>query len=261
MSDSVEFEVVDGTAWLRLNRPAALNALDDDMRGLMETRLADIEADRSIRALTITGAGKAFCAGSDIRELGGMDAHASIALSNRIEAFHDRLRRLPVPVVAAINGACLGGGLELALACDLRVASASAKLGLPEPRLGLMTGGGGLPRLARLIGSGPARHLALTGEIIDAARALELHVVGRVFQPDDFARGVADFVAGFARLSPFALSRIKRTMIAAEEHSLTTALAEEARGCAACVAGPDIDEGVSAFTGKRAPRFDRNRAG
>ncbi len=260
MQDSITFKKTDGVAWIRLNRPEALNALNQQMRDLMEDAIDSVALDTSLHAVVVTGNGKAFCAGADIAEFESMGSRAAVKLSQGIGAFHDRLARLPVPVVAAINGHCLGGGLELALACDIRVASSAAKFGFPEPRLGLITGSGGLPRLARLIGTGPARFMALTAEIVPAARAYDLGILGKVFPTDDFETELAGLLTQLSVLSPFALTQIKLAMIATEETSLTSAITEEARRSAACMEGPDIGEGIKAFAEKRSPRFTRSNA-
>ncbi len=255
LSPSVLLDVRDGSAWLRLNRPHASNAIDNDMRAALWAALDAIEGNRELRCVIVTGAGKAFAAGSDVRELGELSPAQSVALSEKIEAFHRRLAALPVPVIAAVNGWCLGGGFELALACDIRIASEKARFGLPETTLGIVPGGGGIPRLTRIAGPGVARHLCLSAEIIDARTAYEYGIVTGLTAPEALERKAAEMAARIATLSPSAIVQCKRALDVAGAASLNSAIAAEAQACALCFATEDQKEGFAAFHGKRPARF------
>lgn len=254
MNQSVIVESKERAIWLRLNRPQASNAINDEMRSALWAALAEIESNRELRALVITGEGKAFAAGSDVRELAALTPAESVALSERIAAFHHRLARLPIPVIAAVNGWCLGGGFELALACDLRVASEKARFGLPEPSLGLVSGGGGIPRLARLVGPGIAGHLCLSAEIVDAETALSYGIVSKVVAPDALHDYVRELTGKIATLAPLAVAQAKR-VLSAGAADLEAAVALEAQACALCVATEDWKEGAAAFLDKRPSAF------
>lgn len=258
--DVVDFAVDGAVATLRINRPRSANALSAEVRQQLMRCVERLEAMPRVRAVILTGAGeKVFAAGSDIREMLPMTATQSVALSESIGRLAARLAALPQPVVCAVNGWCLGGGLELALACDIRIAADHARFGLPEARIGIMTGGGGLPRLARIVGGGAMRALALTGDVIDARRAYELGLVWLVCERAklmDEARALAGRIAS---LSPVALAQIKRTIAAVESADLDSGIRAEAQACAVCFTSDDKVEGMRAFLEKRPPDFRADR--
>lgn len=259
-TDGVDFAVDGAVATIRINRPRAANALSADVRERLLACVERLEAMPRVRAVILTGAGeKVFAAGSDIREMLPMTASQSVALSESIQRLASRLAALPQPVVCAVNGWCLGGGLELALACDIRIAADHARFGLPEARIGIMTGGGGLPRLVRIVGGGAARAMALTGDVIDARRAHELGLVWLVCERSkllDEARALAGRIAS---LSPVALAQIKRTMAVVENADLASGIRAEAQACAVCFTSDDKAEGMQAFLEKRQPDFRGDR--
>lgn len=186
----VQSKVAGPVAILTLNRPEAHNALNFEVRAALGKAIDRIEGDPSIRAVILTGAGhKAFAAGSDIKDMAEMTPIDSIALSEAIIGLNERIAKLRQPVICAVNGVCLGGGLELALACDIRICAETARFGFPEARLGLMTGAGGCARLVQTVGSGTARHMMLTAEIIDARRAYEIGLVTMVIAGNDLHPG------------------------------------------------------------------------
>jgi len=252
---SVLSEVMGTTAWLRLNRPQAANAINNDMRAALSEAFDAAVRDRTVRAIIVTGQGKAFAAGSDVRELSTLTPAESVVLSEQIADFHERIARSDKPVIAAINGWCLGGGFELALACDIRIASETARFGLPEPSLGLIAGGGGLPRLARLAGPGIARHMCLTADIIDAKTALAYHIVTSVVAPEELETAAMRIAARIAELAPVAVAQVKRVLTASDDGNLAGAVAIEAQGCAVCVSTADYSEGTQAFLEKRPAKF------
>ena len=241
-------ECEDGVARIVINRPDHMNALNDETRRGLEDAVEAVICGGEAGALIITGAGdKAFVAGSDVDELIGLDPPASEALSLNIMDFHERLRRMPVVTIAAVNGWCLGGGLELALACDIRIASENARFGLPEITLGIMPGGGGTARLARIVGAGLARSLCLSGEIIDAERAHNLGLVSAVVPAADLdaeAQALGHKIAGY---STHAVSQLKSTLDMAEHCDLLTAQQAEAKACALCFGTAAQKSAMEAF--------------
>ena len=238
----------DGVARIVINRPKQMNALNDETRRCLEDAVEAVICGGDAGALIITGAGdKAFVAGSDIDELIGLDPQASEALSLNIMDFHERLRRMPVVTIAAINGWCLGGGLELALACDIRIASEDARFGLPEISLGIMPGGGGTARLARVVGAALARSLCLSGEIIDAERAHNLGLVSKVVPAADLAAEAQTLGRKIAAYSPHAIGQLKSTLDMAEHCDLLTAQQAEAKACALCFGTVAQKDAMKAF--------------
>jgi enoyl-CoA hydratase len=261
MTDCVICEIDEGIAKITLNRPEAANSLNQEIRRRFRILIENIAANGAVRAVIVTGQGsKVFAAGTDVHELRDLTPVGSVALSHEIMAMQDELADLPQPTIAAIQGACLGGGLELALACDIRIAAENSRFGLPEIRLGILPGGGGTIRLRQLAGAGAARHLCLTGEIIDSRRAYELGIVTRVVATeklDDEARGLARHLSGF---SSAALAQIKRVLRIAEAADPDTARRAEAQACSVCFGTFDQREGMTAFLEKRPPVFSGNRS-
>jgi enoyl-CoA hydratase/carnithine racemase len=252
---SVILDIKGSAAWLKLNRAAAANAINEQMRRELAAAFEAALRNPAIRAIVICGEGKSFAAGSDVRELGALTAAQSVELSERIALFHAQISAAGKPVIAAISGWCLGGGFELALACDIRIATQTAKFGLPEPTLGLIAGGGGIPRLSRLIGPGMSRHMCLTAEIIEADQALARGIVSAVVPVDELESAVDAIAGRIAGLAPIAVAQIKRVLLSAEEGSLSASIAAEAQACALCMATQDYQEGTKAFLEKRKPRF------
>lgn len=255
MTNSVTLSLQGSAAWLSLNRPNAANAINEEMRRELAELFGHALENPSVRSIIICGEGKSFAAGSDVRELRGLSPAQSIELSERIAHFHERIARAGKPVIAAINGWCLGGGFELALACDIRIATKRARFGLPEPTLGLIAGGGGIPRLAHLAGQGTARQMCLTAEIIDATTALNRGIVTAVVEPEELDRTALDMAERIAALAPVAVAQIKRVMESTSAGNLAAAIAAEAQACAVCMETADYLEGTAAFLEKRPARF------
>src|SRR5687767_10381723 len=187
---NIVFELADdGIATLTMNRPAKLNALNAETMGELDNVVTRLESDAAIKALIVTGAGdKAFIAGADIAELAQTDTVSAASLSARGQRILRRLELAPKPSVAAINGFALGGGLELAMACTMRVASSNAKLGQPEVKLGIVAGYGATQRLPRLVGRGKAMEMLLTADMIDATEAHRIGLVNHVVEPAELLR-------------------------------------------------------------------------
>ena len=255
MAGTVLADISGTTAWIRLNRPQAANAINGDMRAELAAAFDQAARDANIRTIVITGQGKNFAAGSDVRDLSELTAPQSVALSEQIAEFHTRIASTDKPVIAAINGWCLGGGFELALACDIRIASDVARFGLPEPSLGLIAGGGGIPRLARLAGPGVATHMCLTAEIIDAKTALDRRIVTGVVAAGNLETEAMRLAGRISELAPIAIAQAKRVLAASGDGSLVSAVGIEAQGCAVCVGTSDYREGTQAFLEKRTPVF------
>ncbi len=243
------------TTLLTINRPDKRNALNGQVRCALLGALDAAARETSVRVIVITGAGdKAFVAGADIAEFEGRTPVDQFRVMKQ-PSIYDALERLSKPVVAAINGFCLGGGMELALACDIRIASATAKFGQPEVNLGMIPGGGGTQRLPRVVGLGAAMRLILTGDLIDATEAHRLGLVEEVTAPGDLmarANAIADTIA--AR-SPVAVAAAKEATRAALSLPLGEGLKLETALFQLCFASEDKAEGVRAFMEKRTPSF------
>ena len=241
-------------ATVTIDRPEAMNALDRPTLEELRDRLAELAGDAEAHAVILTGAGgKAFVAGADIKYMSGLgveEARTWGALGHECAQW---LETMPKPTIAAIEGFALGGGCELALACDLRYASSSAKLGQPEVNLGIIPGWGGTQRLARVCGLGVAKDLILTGRVVDADEALRIRLVNEVHDPViDRAREVAEQLAA---KSPLALAAIKRTTNHALQGDHVENLEREAVEFAGLFGSADAKEGMVAFVEKREPRF------
>ncbi|MGI8838967.1 MAG: enoyl-CoA hydratase/isomerase family protein [Pyrinomonadaceae bacterium] len=240
-------------AIITINRPDKRNALNIKTREEGAALLEDLRNDESVGVVIFTGAGdKAFIAGADIGEFAGRtammqrDVMTARSLFTAIDTF-------PKPVIAMINGYCLGGGCELALACDIRIASETASFGQPEINLGIIPGGGGTQRLTRLVGEGRAMELILSGEIIDAKTAYEIGLVNHVFPADQLQAKTMEIANRIAAKSPMALSLAKEAVKLASRSNLDDGLRREVDLFALCFSTEDKDEGVSAFLEKRKP--------
>lgn len=245
-----------GITTITFNRPKSMNALNSELLAEFSQAVDAVAADEEIRALVLTGAGdKSFVAGADITELAHLDALSAKVFINRGLSIINKLTELPIPVIAAVNGYALGGGLEIAMACDFIYASENASFGQPEIKLGLIPGYGGTQRLPRLIGPARAKELLYTGAMIDAKEALRIGIVNAVTAPDalmDKVMGVARNLTGMGKV---ALRAIKQTVNLGMSADLPTALRIETDAFAITVASPDAKEGTSAFLEKRRPEF------
>jgi enoyl-CoA hydratase len=248
-------ETRDNLGYLTLNRPEVMNAINQEMIDEIRHALREIDRDESIRVLIVTGAGRAFQAGADIAELASMSPVKLLRWNEGIVRANAALEKLRQPVIAAINGAAMGGGLELALACTLRVAAASAKLALPEVKLGIIPGAGGTQRLPRLVGKGRAAQIILTGEVITAEEALRIGLVNHV-APDGQAVQVAEELAGrILANAPLAVEMAKDSMEIGLDLPLEQAVQYSQKNCVTCFSTQDMREGTAAFLEKRKPCF------
>jgi enoyl-CoA hydratase len=243
------------TAVLTLNRPEARNALDGGVLRLLERACASA-ADAGVRAVVVTGAGeRAICAGADIRHMRSLPSDAGRHWARVGHEAFQHLEDLPKPVIAAINGVALGGGCELALACDFRIMADSASIGQPEIKIGLIPGWGGTQRLPRLLGPTLAKELVLTGRLLTAAEALHGGLINQVAPAAEVLSRALDFAAQFATLPPVAVAAAKRAMHLGRDLPLAEANGVEVEMFAQVFASLDKDEGIAAFLEKRPPVF------
>jgi len=248
-------EASGGVAVLVISRPEALNALNAELLAELSKALDRVEKDRSVGAVVITGAGKAFVAGADIKAMAGLSGAEALAFSRNGQAILSRIEAFAKPVIAAVNGFALGGGFELALACDFIYAATSAKFGLPETTLGLIPGFGGTRRLARLAGPNIARELILTGRYIDAATAYHYGIVNEVLTPEELLPLARERAALVAAAGPRAVRAAREALNFGLDASLPDSLAHESALFALLFSGTDAREGMAAFIDKRHPHF------
>ncbi|MDJ0657180.1 MAG: enoyl-CoA hydratase-related protein [Xanthomonadales bacterium] len=249
-------EISDAVATVTVNRPDKLNALNRETVSELFEVFARLGADDSVRAIVLTGAGeKAFVAGADITEINQLKPVDATEFGRRGQRLMSTIENLGKPVIAAVNGFALGGGCELAMACTLRIASESARIGLPEINLGILPGYGGTQRLPRLVGKGLALEMALSGKPVDAARAYEIGLVNRVVEGDELLAQAGKLAASLAGNAPIATRHILRAINEGTESSLERGLDIEAQLFGLCCSTDDMVEGTSAFMEKRKPSF------
>jgi enoyl-CoA hydratase/carnithine racemase len=246
-----------GVACLTLNRPDKRNAIDDAARAALTEAFAGFENDAAIRVVILTGAGTAFCAGVDLATPGNVPVHSSIAASPivtraRLTAPLDAFNK---PVIAALNGVAVGGGLELALACDLRIAATGARFGLPEVRIGSLPGSGGTQRLVGAVGRTFAAQMLLTGELISAEQALASGLVSELHAPDALIGRAFALARVIAENAPLSLIAIKKALRAATDLPLAAGFELERSLYGALALTQDREEGRKAFREKRKPNF------
>jgi enoyl-CoA hydratase len=253
---NIRVETEDGIALVTIDRPKKLNALDSATLGELENAFESLRGDPDVRAAIITGSGdKAFVAGADIRELAEKNPVTGLEAALRGQSVFRKIERLGKPVVAAVNGFALGGGLELALSCHFRLASPNAKLGLPEVSLGAIPGYGGTQRLSRLVGRGRALELILTGEPIDADEAYRIGLVNRVVLQDELLSASRELLSKCIRNAPLAL---ENAIVAVDEGldvGLEKGLTIEANLFGILCGTEDLREGMNAFLEKRKAEF------
>jgi enoyl-CoA hydratase len=255
--ENLLFQVEDGIAVLTMNRPKALNALNSRTLAELDQVLQAEARDPAVRALVVTGAGdKAFVAGADIAEMSAMSPDQARAFAELGQRAYARLEALPIPTIAAVNGFALGGGGELALACDLVYASDRARFGQPEVNLGLLPSWGGTQRLARRVGAMRALEIVLTGEMYDAARAKEMGLCLEVLAPDALLPHAKAKAKVIASRGPLAVAAAKRLVRAGADAGLPQGLALEAEAFGLVFASDDMREGTKAFLEKRPARFE-----
>lgn len=254
--ENIILEKMDGIAVIRFNRPKALNAINPDLIAETHHALDDVENDRSVRVLVLTGAGeKAFVAGADIGFMVGLSPLESQKWSQEGQKLMFRFESLSIPVIACVNGFALGGGAEIAMACDFIYASEGARFGQPEINLGIIPGFGGTQRLSRLVGKGAAKELCMTGVMITAEDAKALGLVNKVLPPDKLweeTMKTANLIAAKGKVS---LKAAKRCIDRGYDLDLRSGCEIESDAFGLCMASPDGKEGMTAFLEKRKPAF------
>jgi enoyl-CoA hydratase len=257
---AVDLEVSDGIALITLNRPEALNALDAEHLDLLGATIYEIGRNKSVRAVVLTGSGdRAFAAGADIKAMAGMSEAEGLAFGRKGHAVANVLERLPQPVIAAVNGYAFGGGCELAIACDIRLAAENARFAQPEVAIGIPPGWGGTQRLPRLIGPGFAAEMILTGRHVAADEALRIGLVNAVHPLPELVPAAREMAAKIAQNSPSAVRAAKQLMAQAFCGDPGAGLATELAMFGAAFATEDQTEGMRAFLEKRSPAFAEQR--
>lgn len=254
MAELVESSRDGHVALLRLNRPEARNALSPEMMEELASELERLDPDPEVRCAVIAGSEKVFAAGADIKAMS--ERSFAEALRHPAAGFWRRLAAVKTPMVAAVSGWALGGGCELALACDMIVASETAQFGQPEINLGIIPGGGGTQRLARVLGKQRAMEYVLTGRRFDASTALELGLVNRVVPEGDWLEEAMALARTIAEQPPIAARLAKQAVLVAEETALGAGLENERRLYELAMATEDRVEGMRAFLEKREPKFE-----
>ncbi len=254
----VDFEQRDQIAVLSINRPEALNALNSQVLDDLEEAIVKVEAAEEIRAVIVTGAGRAFVAGADIGEMIHYSSEEGRKFGAKGAAVFLRLSNLPVPVIAAVNGFALGGGCELAMACDIRIASEKARFGQPEVGLGITPGFGGTQRLPRLVGLSKAMELILTGKAVTAAEAERIGLVSAVYPPDELMDRAMELAKAICANAPIAVVEAKRCIRQGMQTDLSTGLAFESEAFGVTCGTKDKVEGMSAFLEKRNEKHFEN---
>jgi 2-(1,2-epoxy-1,2-dihydrophenyl)acetyl-CoA isomerase len=254
------YEVKDGVATLTLNRPERLNALGGSLRDDLHDAITRSSGDSDVRVMVITGAGKGFCAGGDVKAMNeAKEGKRERPLIEKVAPGRDRtllaMRDAPQPIIAAVNGAAAGAGMNLALGCDIRIASTAAKFSQAFVKRGLHPDWGGTYFLPRVIGMARAAELIFTGDVIDAAEALRLGIVSRVVAPEELMPAVTELARRIAAGPPMAIRLAKGSLYANAEQDLKTALERETFAQNICFETEDASEGIRAFVEKRAPNF------
>jgi enoyl-CoA hydratase/carnithine racemase len=250
----------DGICTVTLNRPKTLNSWNEDMRVEMRTVLRDIQADRAIRALVITGAGRAFSAGEDVgdiklRQKAQTTSRDFRVIARNIHTFLNELEQIELPVIAAINGVAAAGGMELALSCDFRIAAASARVGFPEIKIGFIPGSGGCSRLVKAIGLARAKELVMTQRMLDAETALRYGLLTEVVPDEQLVSRTHAFARELCKSSPAALGMAKLVLQNCANTDLETSRVLERLGNSVMMDTPEHKEAVAAFLEKRPPQF------
>lgn len=259
MYQNLIYKREEAIAILQLNRPQKKNSLNSELRHEMEAALKEIGGDSSHRSVIITGGEEIFCAGADISEIQETtSAESAYKHAREFQLLFDRIESLPQPVIAAVSGYALGGGCELALACDFRIASEGAKFGLPEIKIGAFPGGGGTQRLPRLVGAAKAKEIIFTGDPISAEEAFSLGLVMKVVPKAKLLDEAKVFAAKLASLPRLAMEAAKMLINRGVEIDLASGLELEARSFGTLATSHDLHEGTRAFLDKRKPNFTGN---
>ncbi len=253
--ETIIFEKRENIAYITFNRPEVLNAISTQLLTDLRQAIDEIERDKEIRVVIITGAGRAFMAGADISQLAKMNPLEVNEWNHRIIEYFGALEKLKQPVIAAINGFALGGGLEVALCCDIRITAENAKLGQPEVSLGIIPGGGGTPRLPRTVGRAKAMEMLLTGDMIDAQEAYRIGLVNKVVPEGEALKAAEEMAARILKRGPLATMLVKDAVVIGKDLPLDAAIEYAHKNLTLCFASEDTKEGLSAFLEKRPPKW------
>ena len=252
---NIVIEKKSDVAWIKINKPESLNALDENLISELKYAFETTGKDDEVSVIILIGEGKAFVAGADIEQMSSINPNRAREFANHGMELMTYIENLEKPVIAAVNGFALGGGCELALACDLRIASSKAKFGQPEVGLGITPGFGGTQRLSRLIGSSNAKLLIYTGNIIDANEAYRMGLVNSVVEPDLLISTAEELASNIASKSQMAVKYSKTAINKGIQTDIDTGLEIEKNLFALCFASQDQKEGMTAFLEKRKPNF------
>jgi len=253
--NTLKFETKDNIGILTVSRPKALNSLNSEFFNEMDVFLKEFEAMEEMRVLIITGEGKAFVAGADIAEMSNFSSKEGKAFSEKGQDIFCRVENLSVPVIAAINGFALGGGMELAMSCDFRIASAKAKFGQPEVNLGLIPGYAGTQRLSRLVGIGDALYILMSGDMIKADQALSMRLVQKVVEPEELMEHTLTIAATIAQKGQNAVKQVKKVTRQGTKMLFNAGQKLEADVFGSMFDTDETKEGITAFLEKRKPNW------
>ena len=255
MYETIKYEVKDSIAYVTINRPQAMNALNSQVLDELRGAFHEIAMDAEVKAVILTGEGKAFVAGADIAEMSKLSGVEARTFAKKGHGVMNFIENIEKPVIAAVNGFALGGGCELAMACDFRIASAKAKFGQPEVGLGLIPGFGGNLRLPRLVGKGMAKYLIMSAEMIGADEALRIGLVEKVVEPEALLETCEGIARTICSKAPIAVAVAKNVINNGSNVDMKSASAYEVNSFGITFASEDMREGTSAFLEKRKPEF------
>lgn len=255
MYNFINFDVTKNIAVAKINRPKALNALNTKVLKELGEVVNDVKTNQDIKVLIITGEGRAFVAGADIAEMRDMTAEEAKKFSRLGNKVFRGIETLDIPVIAAVNGFALGGGCELAMSCDIRIASEKAKFGQPEVGLGITPGFGGTQRLARLVGNAKAKELIFTADVIKADEAEKIGLVNKLVKPEELENSALEMAEKIAGKGQIAVKHSKESINKGSETDIETAISIEESLFGLCFSTEDQEEGMAAFLEKRTPNF------
>lgn len=257
MYNNLKIQINQGIATVIINRPEAMNSLNNDVLNDLHDAFTQLDQDEAVLAIIVTGEGKAFVAGADIAAMYAMNPINAHELSSNGHRVMNLIESTPKPVIAAVNGFALGGGCELAMACDIRIASERAKFGQPEVNLGILPGFGGTLRLPRLVGKGMAKLLIMTGDIIDAQEASRIGLVEKVVSPEHLMEVATALALKIISKAPLAVASAKTIIDKGYNMNISEACALEIEAFAELFGTQDKIEGIGAFLEKRAAKFEK----
>ena len=255
MYKNLKYEVKEGICYITIARPEAMNALNDEVLDELFCAFAEFASDEKAKAAILTGEGKAFVAGADISQMYKLDAVGGRAMMIKGHNVMNFMESIEKPIIAAVNGFALGGGCELAMACDFRIASEKAKFGQPEVGLGIIPGFGGTQRLPRLVGKAMGKYLIMTAEMINAARALEIGLCEKVVAPEELIGAAEELASTIMSKAPIAIAAAKKAVNVGYNMDMTSASAWEIECFTAPFSSEDKKEGMGAFLEKRQAEF------